>query len=109
MGSGARRFIESDDGTYTHLVSIAEITSKEMRMGKDYSEAVARVSSLTRIVIPTLDDSVMAGVIHAGMRKKVPNFSLADAFVLQLARKLRGRVVTGDADFKGLEEAEFLK
>ena len=48
-----------------------------------------------------------AGLLHARVRKGSPNFSLGDAFVLQLARKPRGKVMTGDPDFRGIREAEF--
>jgi predicted nucleic acid-binding protein len=37
-----------------------------------------------------------------------PNFGLADSFVLQLARKVGAKVLTGDSDFKGLREAEYI-
>lgn len=37
------------------------------------------------------------------------NFSLADAIVLNAARKLRARILTGDPDFKSIDEAVMLK
>ncbi len=108
-GRKASRLIEGDDEVYTHAVSIGEIASREKRAGRDYATAVERVSSLSRFAAPDRADATEAGVIHAEVRKSSPNFSLADAFVLQLARKLGGKVLTGDPDFKGLEEAEFLR
>jgi predicted nucleic acid-binding protein len=107
-GKKARRLIEGDAEVYTHFVSIGEIASRELRAGRDFATAVERVSSLSRFAALGRADAAAAGVIHAEVRRTSPNFSLADAFVLQLARKLGGKVVTGDPDFEGLEETEFL-
>ncbi|MBI3858711.1 MAG: hypothetical protein HY296_00510 [Thaumarchaeota archaeon] len=71
--------------------------------------AVERISSLSSVVGGDRSDAMMAGIIHAEIRREVPNFSLADAFSLQLARKLGGIVVTGDPDFKDVKEADFLE
>ena len=53
-------------------------------------------------------DAPKVGALRADMRKKSPNFSLADAFTLHLATKSSRRVAPGDPDFKGLREAEFI-
>ncbi len=39
------------------------------------------------------------------MKRERTNFSLGDAFVLQMARKEGVKVLTGDRDFEGLKDA----
>lgn len=107
-GTRVKEVVEGDADVFVHAVSMAEIASKARRRGKDPKAAAERVSSLSRFVSPALADSVEAGGLHAERREKAPNFSLADAFVLQTARKLGARVLTGDPDFRGLKEAEFI-
>ena len=107
-GKRAARFIDDGDDVWTHVVTVAEVTSKLKQAGKDYETAAERISSLSRLVPAEGADAPKVGTLHADMRKKSPSFSLADAFTLHLATKSSRRVVTGDPDFKGLREAEFI-
>jgi hypothetical protein len=43
------------------------------------------------------------------MKSKNKNFGLADSFVLHAARKIGGRVLTGDPDFRGVKDAIMLR
>ena len=70
--------------------------------------AIDAISTLSKFGLPSRDDAIEAGKLHAEIKTKSANFGLADAFVLQLARKVNGNVLTGDPDFKGLPEAEFI-
>lgn len=45
----------------------------------------------------------------AEMRGGPLDLSLGDTFVLQLARKPEGKVLTGDSDPRGINKAEFLQ
>lgn len=105
-GARVRDIVEGGSDTLTHVVSIAEIVSRVERVGKDSQAAAARVASLSKLIAPSMADAVEAGALHAEMRKRRSNFSLADAFVLQAARSKAARVLTGDPDFKGINEAE---
>ena len=93
---------------WTSVASVAEIVSKYRRAGLDENQAMRAVTTLSKIGIPTVDDAVEAGMIHAELRAKSRNFSFADSFVLQLARKKGAKVLTGDPDFKSLKETELL-
>lgn len=42
------------------------------------------------------------------LKKSKLNFSLGDAFVLQSAKSVHAKVLTGDLDFEGVKEAEML-
>lgn len=96
------------DEIWTSAVSIAEIVSKYRRKNVDESRAIETLYSLSRIGSPNREDAREAGRIHAELKAKSPSFGLADSFVLQLARKLGAKVLTGDPDFRGIKEAELL-
>ncbi len=90
---------------YTTAVSLAEVTSVISRRGMPTDQAISTVRSNSKVLPPDMDDAIAAGKLHADVKPKVPNFSLADAFALQAARKMGAVVLTGDPDFRGLKEA----
>lgn len=100
--------LESTEDLWTSVVSLTEVVSKYRRERIPEQPAIDAISSLSRFGVPSRDDAVEAGRIHAEVKPKSPNFGLADSFVLQLARKLGGKVLTGDSDFKGLRDAEYI-
>lgn len=101
--------LDSKSEVFTHCVSAAEIISKAKRTGKDTEAVWTAITSNSNIVEATLEESMRVGITHAIIKAKSKNFSLADAFVLVTARKLNAKVVTGDLDFKNLDEAILLK
>ena len=103
-----KRHLEEEEA-YTHSVTISEVISKLRRQGKDIDNARQAFAALPRIVDTDRSAAAKVGELHARMRADVPNFSLADAFVLEAARRLELKVLTGDPDFRGIKEAEFLE
>ena len=108
-GKQADRLMQAADVLWTSPVTIGEVVSKYRRSGREHREAVRAISALSKIGAPSLEDSVEAGAIHAELNARVPNFGLADSFVLQLARKTGSRVLTGDPDFKSVKEAHIIR
>ena len=94
---------------WTSSASVAEIVSKYRRASSDEAPAVRAVTTLSKIGVPTLDDAIEAGRIHAELEPRSRNFGFADSFVLQLARRKGAKVLTGDSDFRGMEEAQLLE
>lgn len=105
------RDIVMDEGNqiFTHVISIAEIISKEKRRHKEPEIAWQAVTNLSRIIQIDELDSKNVGFLHAETKTRRKNFGLADSFVLSAARKMGANVLTGDPDFKGIPEAVFLK
>jgi predicted nucleic acid-binding protein len=101
------RLVSTED-LWTSVVSLTEVVSKYRRERIAEQSAIDAIGSLSRFGIPSRDDAVEAGRIHAEVKPKSPNFGLADSFVLQLARKIGAKVLTGDSDFKGLRDAEYI-
>jgi len=106
-GRKVEEFIAKKE-VWTSAVSIAEITSRYRRKRIDEGLAMDTLFSITRVGTLSSDDAQEAGRIHAEVKPVSPNFSLADSFVLQLARKLGCKVLTGDPDFRKIVEAEFI-
>ena len=93
---------------WTSVISLTEVVSKYRREKLSDQTAIEAISSLSRFGTPTREDAIEAGRIHAEVKVRSPNFGLADAIVLQLARKVGAKVLTGDPDFKGLGDAEIV-
>ena len=91
---------------FTSVITLAEVVSVSLRRKRPVEGKVAAIGSQSRVVSPSPEDAMEAGRLHAEAKRKAPNFSLADAFALQLARKVGAKVLTGDPDFKGLKEAK---
>ncbi len=110
LGSKVREMIMDDrNKLYTHAVSVAEIMSKERRRDKDPETAWRAITNTSKIVLGDEIDSKEVGLLHAQVKSKKKNFGLADAFVLHTARKVGGKVLTGDLDFKGIPDAILLR
>lgn len=107
-GKKLRDELESGSEIFTHPVTIAELVSKFRRENLDVETVWKAVNSTSRVITVDSLDAKDAGLTHASTKAKRPNFSLADAFVLQSARKLNCRILTGDPDFDGITEAFLL-
>ena len=96
--------VDERNEIFTHIFSLGEIISKVRRSEKDTDVAWGAITTNSR-VFALEKDSKDAGLLHAKMASKGLNFSLADAFVLSAAKKLGAKVLTGDPDFAGIEDA----
>lgn len=103
--------ILDENGTevYTCAITLAEVISKVAREGRDTQAAYAMLTGNSQIINIDEELSLEAGQLHFEMRKTLKDFGLADAYVLATARTLKSKVLTGDAHFKGLKEAVFIK
>jgi predicted nucleic acid-binding protein len=102
------RLVDERNEIFTHVVSVAEIISKVRRKKKDEEAAWSAIVANSKIFQITEAEAKEAGLLHASIRAGNPNFGLADAFVLAAARKLGGKVLTGDPDFRGLDDVVVL-
>jgi PIN domain nuclease of toxin-antitoxin system len=108
MGRRVDARISLDVQLWTSVISLTEVVSKYRREKLSEQTAIEAISSLSKFGIPGRDDAIEAGKIHSEIKMKSANFSLGDAFVLQLAHKVHGKVLAGDPDFKSLRDAEFI-
>ncbi|MBI4257836.1 MAG: PIN domain-containing protein [Thaumarchaeota archaeon] len=108
-GQKVREKIEHQEELLTHIVTIAEIMSKLKRESLDTEGAWKAITASSKLITIDANDAKNTGLLHAYIKRKNANFSLADAFVLHAAKKLNGKVLTGDPDFKGINEAILLR
>jgi len=107
-GSAIDQKIATAPESFTSAITLAEVVSVSARRGRPTGDKAAAIRIQSKVVVPSAEDAIEAGLLHAEMKKNVPNFSLTDAFVLQLARKLDARVLTDDPDLRGIKEAVFV-
>ncbi len=105
-GARVRNHLENPENTIlTSPVTLAEIVSKFLRTRRDPKVAVKAVESNSNV--PTIGQGLarLAGELHAEEKKRKPDFGLADAFVLAMARSRSSKVLTGDPHFRDIPEA----
>ncbi len=106
-GLAVKRHLEEGEA-FTHSVTISEVISKLRRQGKDTEDARQAFAALPKVIDTDRSAAAKVGELYAAMRNDVPNFSLADAFVLEAARRMELKVLTGDPDFRRVKEAVFV-
>ena len=94
---------------YTCAVTVAEVISKVAREGREVQVAYDVLLSNSQIIDVDEELSKETGLLHAEMRKTEKDFGLADAYVLATARKLKSKILTGDAHFKSVKDAIIIK
>ncbi len=107
-GNRVKQELERGSEVFTHVLTLAELTSKFKRGKLDFDSSSQAVATLSKIITVSEVDAKTAGILHATVKEKSPNFSLADAFVLHAAKKLNCKILTGDPDFQGIREAIML-
>lgn len=100
---------EENNEVYTCAITLAEVTSKISREGRDVEAAYTLLLSDSQVVNADEELSKQAGLLHAEMRQTERDFGLADAYVLATARRLKSKVLTGDTHFKNVKEAILIK
>ncbi|MFH1325589.1 MAG: PIN domain-containing protein [archaeon] len=90
-------------------INIAEVVSKVKRKKHDFELAYKSIVSNASIISITPKISKDAGILHADMKSKKPNFGLADAFIITAARIISAKLLTKDEHFRGFKEAVFIK
>jgi predicted nucleic acid-binding protein len=100
---------DAGNNFFTHAVTLAEVISKVKQRGKDSDIAWKVVTSNSKLLSADASESRQVGLLHAEIKSRNPNFSLADAFVLASSRKIGAKLLTGDPDFKGLPGTVMLR
>ncbi len=89
---------------YTCAVTVAEVISKFIRRNFDHKIALDAITSNSRIILVEDKLSVLAGELHAHIRKNVKDFGLADAYVLACSKKYDASIITGDPHFRTMKD-----
>jgi predicted nucleic acid-binding protein len=107
-GMIVKKLLEDND-CFTLLINLSEVVSKASRTGRDVEIAYKAIISNSELL--TLDAKLAkeGGLLHAEIHKKMRDMSLADSLLLQVAREMDAKVVTGDKHFKGFKEAILIR
>lgn len=114
-GAVAKEYIESANSVTPSIV-VSEVSrklQKEIEIGNETVEGRIKrlefMQATSQVVSLDFDLAVVAGQTDCEMKKQEKGWGLADSIVLCTARKLRGKVVTGDEHFRSLKEVVFIK
>ena len=108
-GKRAKRYTENGN-CVTPTIVLAELSDKYHREGwKYWEEDLEFILAKTEIVDLTKEIAIRAGKTKMMMRKRHPNFGLADAIIFETAQSVNAPVLTGDEHFKGLENVIYIK
>jgi predicted nucleic acid-binding protein len=88
---------------FTPTIVIAELQTKFLRDGLDFTKAFNFIEIKTSIIPLNKTLALYAGKINFERKKINPHWSLSDSIVLATAREMKAKVVTGDEDFRDLE------
>lgn len=97
------------EGLFTPTVVIAEFKKRYVELcfgDARFEEDLATIKSLSEVVELVEEDAIQAGEIRAARQDK--KMSLIDCTLIALARRLEGKVLTLDRDFKEIEEAIYV-
>ena len=115
MGKAAREFIEGEHSV-TPTIVVAEISRKlrrEVELGNETREGRLQrlefIRATSRIIDLDFETAVEAGSEIEELKSKSKGWGLADSIIFCTARKLKGKVVTGDDHFRNLDNVIFIK
>jgi len=115
FGEVAKRYIESEDSA-TPTIVVSEISRRllrEIELGNETRAGRLKrlefIRATSQIVDLDFEIASEAGEIDLDMKKKVKGWGLADSIILCTARNAKGKVITGDEHFRGVEETIFIK
>jgi predicted nucleic acid-binding protein len=78
--------------------------------GKDDAEIIYS-SVVNYLNIAKMDEEIIknSGIFRSNMLKKKKSLSYADCINYSIAEKMNLKLLTGDEDFRGIENVEFVK
>lgn len=88
----------------TSVIALAELSDKCSRENRDFHPLALLIQTKTVIIPLTSDIAIKAGKLKQELRKTSKNISLADAIHFQTAKSLNAIFVTGDPDFKNVND-----
>lgn len=110
LGEKVKELMEGDvHQIFTNVLTIAELSSHYQKKRVDFRKVREIIISLSSIYPLDISFAEEAGKLHAEQRRERKSISMGDIFVLLTARKISGKIVTKDEDFRGLPEALFIR
>lgn len=114
-GGIAKGYIDGGDTVTPTMVvlELRRILLKRIGEGRETAQGAEEKMEYVRSTSTILDlsygSSMSAAAIDIEMKRKIGGWGAADSIVLEAARRLAAKVVTGDEHFRGLAEAVMIK
>jgi predicted nucleic acid-binding protein len=96
-------YIESDGESFVSAINISEVYSWVARYYDDSTAAEKTVEKRGSVV--AVDTQIAIDAAEIKMESKL---GVADSLIVATARRVHGKVVTGDPDMKDLRDVNFL-
>jgi predicted nucleic acid-binding protein len=95
-----------DEPLYMSVIQVGEISDVCLRSGVDPGGTLSLIREFVNVV-PLSEELCLEGsaIEHEMRRKGNDRFSLVDGLILASARSVGQRLLTGDGDFEGVEDA----
>ncbi len=94
---------------FTSTITFSEIIYYLKRKDTELEEPKKIIILISTLVPISVSLAEEAGTMHAELRKERKHIGLADTFVITTARSLNAKIVTGDEDFRGLNDVIMIK
>ena len=102
LGKEVSTLLSDNNEIYVIPLIIAEVVSKVKRNSSDAELAYDAIIKNAKIFETTPKTAKEAGLLHTLTKKKVGNFSLADALIICSARVLKAKIISKDSHLKSL-------
>lgn len=107
-GEKVSEILESENEIIILPITIAEVVSKVKRKEGNSELAYNVMISKSKIIEMTPKIAKNAGILHAETRKKSPRFGIVDSTLIETAKIINAKIVTGDPHFENFKEAIIL-
>ncbi|MGD9276465.1 MAG: PIN domain-containing protein [Candidatus Pacearchaeota archaeon] len=107
-GKKVWEILKESEEIYSLSLIISEVISSVKRKKGDFNLAFRAIISNSKILEVNPEIARDAGLFHADMKKKIKNFGLNDAIILEAAKKLKAKIITSDSHFKGMKNVVYL-
>ncbi|MAG02632.1 PIN domain nuclease [Candidatus Pacearchaeota archaeon] len=107
-GEKVKKLLENNE-SYTLSVNLAEVISKIKRIGGDVEGPYKVIIANSKILELNSSMAREGGLLHAEIYNKVKDMGIADCLLLQAARSINAKIVTGDRHFKEFREAILIR
>ena len=104
-GEKVSNIIEENNEIFILPITIAEVVSKVKRKNGNHELAYNVLISKSKIIEMTPKISRNSGILHAETRKKSSRFGIVDATIIETAKIIDAKIITGDPHFKESKEA----
>jgi len=107
-GKQIRKIIEKEPVNYTSMISIAEISKWAEKNKVDKEKIFKELRKSTTYLELSFGVLSTAGTEYGGIRKISKNIGLIDVIIYTSALIHDLKLLTGDPDFEGLPNVEFI-